>query len=250
MRPRWTTLLPPEHGAWAFLLLPIAVGLLRRPSLAGGLLALSALSAFLLRVPLERRRGPRFHPDAAAWIRLLRPMAELSALIALFLAWGHLVIVAGIGLGLAVSLLGAEPWKVRRGAAWELGGATGLSLLAPALLRLGGAPLREAAWIWAFLTLFTLPPVLYLRQRLDWKRDPARVRASLAVHGAALLLAAAAFGVRIAPMAFLLWVGLLTARALWGVSRPARAAAGARLGITEACLGAVHIALLAGWRGL
>ena len=250
MRPRWTALLPPEHGSWAFLLLPILVGLARRPSLAGALLAISALCAFLLRVPMERRRGVRFHPDAEAWIRLLRPMGELSALFVVFLGWGHWIIAAALSLALGASLLGAKPPKVRRSVAWELGGAALLTLLAPALLRLGGSSLREAAWVWAFLAFFTLPPVLYLRQRLDRTCDPARVRISLAAHGAALLLVSAAFGFRAAPLVFLIWAGLLAARALWGAARPAHPGSGARLGAAEASLGLVHAVLLSSWRSL
>ena len=247
MRPRWTTLLPPEHGSWAFLLLPVSVGLLRRPSLGGAALGLAALCAFLLRVPMERRGGPRRHPDAEAWIRLLRPLGELSALLAMFLACGHPVIVAGLGLGLVASLIGLEPVKVRRSAAWELGGAAGLSLLAPALLRLGGAPMGEAALVWAFLVLFTLPPLLYLRQRLDRAGDPYRVSASLMAHGAALLIALTAFRLAWAPFAFLLWMALLAARAAWGATRARIAGGGKRLGIFEACVGGVHLALLAAW---
>lgn len=247
MRPRWTTLLPPEHGAWAFLVLPAAVGLLRRPSWAGALLVLAVLCAFLIRVPLQRLRGPRRHPDAEDWVGLLRPLGELAALGAMIAGAAHSAIVIGIGLALVVAVSVPAVWTARRTAAWEMGAAGLFSLQAPAVLVLGGAPLREAALMWGFLTLFTLPPLFYLRQRLDAKTDQNRIRGSMAAHAIALVLVFGAFWMNLAPSAFMIWTGLLAARATWGISRPWRAGSGRRLGMLEALVSAVHLALLARW---
>ncbi|HTL99391.1 MAG TPA: YwiC-like family protein [Holophagaceae bacterium] len=247
MRPRWTTLLPPEHGSWAFLALPAAVGLMRRPSFSGGLLALAVLCAFLVRTPLQRLRGPRRHPDAMAWVSLLHPLGSSAALLALFEGSTHPLIAACIGAGLLVAWLVPAVWAVRRSLAWELGAAALLSLQAPAILRLGGATIREASLIWVFLALFTLPPIFYLRQRLDPKAGAARVRSSLATHAGAAALAFGAVWMGWAPLAFLLWAGLLAARAAWGASRGWRAGRGRRLGTAEALVSCIHMALLAGW---
>lgn len=247
MRPRWTTLLPAEHGSWAFLGLPVAVGLARRPSMGGGLLALAACCAFLLRTPLQRLRGARRHPDAAAWVALLRPLGSLAALLAMFEAAPHPAISAAIGAGLLAAWSVPALWLVRRTLAWELGALALTSLLAPGILRLGGAPVREAALTWAFLALFTFPPFFYLRQRLDPKASSDRLWNSFIVHAAAVLLAFSAFRMKWAPPALLLWSSLLAVRAAWGASCAWRAGRGRRLGMTEAVVGVIHWALLTGW---
>jgi hypothetical protein len=45
--------LPPEHGAWGFLLEPMVLGLAVAPSLAGLFLAVGVVGAFLVRHPLK-----------------------------------------------------------------------------------------------------------------------------------------------------------------------------------------------------
>ena len=50
-------MLPREHGAWAFLLLPIAAGLVTAPSWGGVLVALGALGVFLARGPFQAGRS-------------------------------------------------------------------------------------------------------------------------------------------------------------------------------------------------
>src|SRR6185436_6956547 len=45
--------LPSEHGGWGFLLEPLVLGLLVRPSLAGSLIALAFVFGFLARHPLK-----------------------------------------------------------------------------------------------------------------------------------------------------------------------------------------------------
>ena len=247
MRPRWSTLLPAEHGSWAFLGLPAAVGLARRPSLGGGLLVLAVFCAFLVRTPLQRLRGPRRHPDARAWVGFLRPLGSLAALLAMFEAAPHPAIAAGIGAALLGAWSVPALWRSRRTLSRELGAMLLCSLLAPCVLRLGGAPMGEAALTWAFLVLFTFPPLFYLRQRLDPKAGADRLWSSIAAHTAAVLLAFSAFRMRWAPSAFLLWSGLLAVRAAWGASRGWRAGRGRRLGMTEAFVGVIHWALLTGW---
>jgi hypothetical protein len=246
MRPRWTTLLPPEHGSWAFLILPLAVGLLRRPSLAGGLLALAVVCAFLIRIPLQRLHGLRRHPDAMVWARTLRPLGILAALAAMLAGASHSVVALGIAGGLLAAMSVPGIWVVRRSVAWELGAAGLFSLQAPMILRLGGASIREAGLVWVFLALFSLPPIFYLRQRLDSKGDLSRIWSSMAIHAAALLLAFCAFWAKLAPLAFLIWASMLAARSLWGISRSWHAGRGRRLGMTEAFVGCVHLGLLVG----
>ena len=246
MRARWTTLLPPEHGSWAFLILPAAVGLLRRPSLAGGFLVLAVVCAFLIRTPLQRLQGLRRHPGAEGWVRVLGPLGVLASLAAMAFGASHIGVSLCIAMGLMIAISVPGVWIVRRSAGWELGAAGLFSLQAPAILRLGGASIHEAALVWIFLALFTLPPILYLRQRLDSKNDLSRIWSSMAVHAAALLLAFGAFLARLAPLAFLIWASLLAARALWGISCQWHAGGGRKLGMMEALVGCVHLGLLVG----
>ena len=248
MRPRWTTLLPAEHGSWAFLALPAALGLARRPSISGAFLILAVLCAFLLRVPLQRASGPWRHPSAAAWISILRPLGLGSALGAMGFGRNHPLVVLGIGLALGAAFAGALDWRSKRTAAWELGAATVLTLQAPALLLLGGASPRESLLLWALLAAFTLPPVLYLRHLLGRGTGSGRMWASLGAHGLALLSVAVVVRLRWAPFAFLAWAALLAARAAWGATRRRPIRRAARLGIAETLVACAHFAWLSTWR--
>ena len=92
--PRTRSLWPREHGAYVQLLVPLATALgATRPTLAGGLIALGAVLAFLASEPLRvvlGDRGPRMRAQAGARARV---------------RLGWLVVVAvlagGLGLGLA-----------------------------------------------------------------------------------------------------------------------------------------------------
>lgn len=212
-RPR---LLPPEHGSWAFLLLPTISALILRPSLPGLGLLVMGLTGFLGRVPLRRAvRG-----------------GALSSFDGWWLAFYGLVGLAGLGLALRGPrldflrvLLPVAPfgawllWVDWRGGARSLP-AEWISIALPALL--GAAMIRAGEGPWAlagalgvgcFLSLAA--PVAYLRARLALRRGgKASLRAALWVHGVAGLIALAmqlALGLR---WLWPLWMGMLLLRVL------------------------------------
>jgi uncharacterized membrane protein YfcA len=52
-----TIVLPTEHGGWAFVLVPLLLGLLVAPSAAGGWLSLATVSVFIVRQLLKLALG-------------------------------------------------------------------------------------------------------------------------------------------------------------------------------------------------
>src|SRR5215471_15740861 len=70
--------LPKEHGSWSLALEPVALGLFVAPSVAGGALALTAVTVFFLRRPLKlglaTKTDPR-RPMALACVSILSLLA-------------------------------------------------------------------------------------------------------------------------------------------------------------------------------
>ncbi len=212
-RPR---LLPPEHGSWAFLLLPTISALILRPSLPGLGLFMTGLAGFLGRVPLRRAvRGGDLSSFDGGWLAFYGLMGAAG----LFLS------VRGPRLDFFLALLPVAPfgawllWVDLKGGARSLA-AEWISIALPALL--GAAMIRAGEGPWAlagalgvgcFLSLAA--PVAYLRARLALRRGgKASLRAALWVHGVAGLIALAmqlALGLR---WLWPLWMGMLLLRVL------------------------------------
>ncbi|MDE3246421.1 MAG: YwiC-like family protein [Acidobacteriota bacterium] len=212
-RPR---LLPPEHGSWAFLLLPTISALILRPGLPAFSLLMAGLAGFLGRVPLRRTvRGGALSSFDGGWLAFYGLMASTGLFLALrgphldFL-WA-LAPVAPFGAWLL--------WVDLKGSARSLV-AEWISIALPALLgaamiRAGDGPwsLAGALAVGCFLSLAA--PVAYLRARLALRRGgKASLRAALWVHGVAGLIALAmqlALGLR---WLWPLWMGMLLLRVL------------------------------------
>lgn len=215
-RPR---LLPTEHGAWAFLLLPTISALALRPSLPGLGLFTAGLAAFLGRVPLRRAvRGGGIRSFDRTWMAIYGLMGAAGLLLAL----------RGTRLDFLLVFLPLAPL-----AAWLLwvdlnGGARSLAaewisialpaLLGMAIIRAGGGQwaLAGALGVGGFLSLAA--PVAYLRARLAFRRGGKSSRSSLGaalwVHSCAGLVALAmqlALGLR---WLWAIWMGMLLLRVL------------------------------------
>ena len=221
-----TIALPPEHGAWGFLLEPILLGLLVTPSWAGLLLGLGVLGAFLARHPLklafnDRRRGKRFART---------PLAERVALgYGLLAALGTVGAVALAGLGSLLPFILVSPLLAvllvsvyhnrSRDLLPELAGALALAATAPGIALAAGEGGKLALALWLVLAARSVPSVLYVRARLRLERDQP--------HSRALVLAANLVGVGgvaglavagTAPWLAVLALCILLARAVWGLS--------------------------------
>jgi hypothetical protein len=245
--------LPVEHGGWGLLLEPLAVGLVLSASGAGAALALAAVAAFLARHPLklvlaDRRRGSRYPRTA---------LAERAAA-----AYGAVALLAG-GAALiaspaaAVPLLLAAPlgaWQLwydaqhrGRRLAPELMGSVALGSTAAAIALAGGRPAAVAAALWTLMALKAVTSVLYVRARLRLERAPeeAGVEGALGAHVAALAVTAALVALGAAPALALAAFGLLTLRAMHGLSSRRRRLPPREVGLRELAYGVLAAALIA-----
>ena len=218
--------LPPEHGAWGFLLEPLLAGLLIAPSWAGLCLALGVIGAFLARHPLkialaDRAKGKRYARTLAAE-RVALVFCVLGAL-----GFGGAVALAGfemlvpllLAVPLAVVLFASYLTNRGRDLLPELAGAVALAVSAASVALAGGESLDLALALWAILAARDVPSILYVRARLRLERGkphaPAAVWAAngLAVAGVLALVLAGA-----APVLGLVAMIVLLIRAAHGLS--------------------------------
>ena len=245
--------IPVEHGGWAFLLQPIALGLLLQPSLGGVLLGIAALSAFLARHPLkialgDRRKGKRYVRTALAErVAAVYVLLAVAAFMPVpFLAQGPFWVPLLIAAPLVLIQQYYDVRKKSRELAAELSGALALGSLAPAIALLGGWGLSQAMPVWLLLAAQTVPAILYTRARLRLERgQPAPVGWVWAAHDAGLLLA-----IGLAWLAHTPWLGavamaVMLGRALYGLSRFRRPATATQVGVREVLFSAFTVALIA-----
>jgi hypothetical protein len=247
--------LPSEHGAWAFLAEPIALGLLVAFSVEGLFIALAAVAAFLARRPLrllvsdrlERKRHPRtpLAERALAGYALLGVFALAAALS----SSGRAVLVTlGLGAPFAVAALVFDLRQHSRELAAEVAGALAFVPVATGVALAGGWSLGPALGLALILSARTVPSILYVRARLRLERSrPADLAAALAAHvaGIALAIVLASFG--LAPWLGAAALALLGLRAAYGLSARRPAMSVVQLGVSEIVFGAVTIlAVVAG----
>lgn len=249
--PPWRTLLPAEHGSWFMLGFPLVLGLLVRPSLPGGLLALAALAVFLARPPLRRVLGGQ--KDALQWRALF-----LFAALALLLGAGALV-VAGprflIPLALTVPLvavaLRADVARAVRSLAVELTAQAAFAGLAAVIVTAGGGAFSQAGFAWLFAALIGGANLAHVRRLLGHahRLEVGKLRRRwLPVHAMHLMLLGAS-SLLLAPrgawgLAWTGWTALLYLRA----ALPYRPIPARTLGWREGALSTVGLLLL--WRAL
>jgi len=258
-------LVPPEHGAWSWLLVPwlagAAVGLAGEPTapragLAVGLTLVAALAAFLARQPatvwLHARQGrgrPADRGPALRWALALGLVALLALLLLLALGRTALAsLVVPLAVVLLAYLLAARRGRAATRSLWmELSGAVGLALAAPAAIVAASGHMAPAAWaLWALLALQNATGVLYVRTRLaDTKGRPARRASSAAAHAAALAAVVLAGARGWVPALAVVPFGAYLARALWAARRPRPVADVKRFGLREVGVEIAGGALLA-----
>lgn len=263
---RKSLVVPTEHGAWSWLLVPWLVGAVvglatplsaPLPILALLLTLVGGLSAYMRRQPatawvrIRRGRGRKAdQPLALGWMLGFGLVALLCLLGLLLLGRSALL---GLALPFAV-ILPAYLVAARRGRAamrslWmELAGAVGLALTAAAAyIAVTGQLTTTALALWALLALQNATGVFYVRQRLAGPQEHDANRGlTLWGHVAAFAAVAAAGALAWIPwLAALPFAGFL-ARGLWAVQRPRPVANMKRFGFTEVgveLLGGALIAL-------
>lgn len=235
--PRWSMLqmLPKEHGAWAFLLLPTVAGLLAAPSWAGALIALGALAAFLARGPFLAGRQGLHH---------LAGLATLAIVLFGTGAWkgGWVTASALLGAGLLGLPLMARSTREMRNLPSESLALLACGALLPAILGAGGATFAEAFRGWALIVLLALPPLVHLRHRLALGRKGEAPRLSRGALLVQLLAMALGFGLwswHLVPGLIPVWTAALLLRGFWRSPASARS-----LGWTEAVVSLGHLGVL------
>jgi len=265
-RGRWRqVLLPSEHGAWAFLAEPVALGLVVAFSATGLLLALATIAAFLARRPLriavaDRRAGTR-HPrtgPAEAALALLALAGAAAFAGALARDPGAALFTLRLAVLPGVAALAFDLGGRSREAAAELSAALALSIVTPGIALAAGWSHAAALGLWLLLVARVVTSIVYVRARLRLEKaaarsggatgadgGPAGVRGALAAHAVALLGALVLATLGRGPWLGAAAVALLGARAVHGLSPRRPRWTTTQLGASEIAFGAVTILAIA-----
>jgi hypothetical protein len=199
--------MPAEHGGWGLTLEPGLLGVLVAPSVAGILLAIAALLAFLVRTPLRllligRRPGREGRPPTTSVARQRHALAGRVVLLELA---GIVVSVVGTQVlapgtawwlpgVLAAPLFGVALWYDRRSQSRrlipEIAGSLAIASVASMGARAGGAEWALALGLWLVLAARILTSIPHVRAqvlRIHGHRPPRLL--SLGGDVAALLVA-------------------------------------------------------------
>jgi hypothetical protein len=232
---------PAEHGAWAFLLVPLVIGLaagerLHVPSLY---LVVAALAGFLVRQPitlavkaLAGRRSRDELPIAVAWIAIYGAVAALHVLGLVLRGFGYVLWLAVPGIPvLAWYLVLIARRAERRQWLVEIAGAGALALAAPGAMWIGlGWPAPHGWVLWLLVWAQAASGIAYAYARLEQRRlvatpplgeriDRAQwawITAAGSTFGVALLA-----GVEIVPPALVLPYAVQLAETVHGTLSPA-----------------------------
>lgn len=249
------TLLPQEHGGWAFVLYPILLALLVVPSVRGALLGLAAVSVFLLHQPFklwwkDYRVGRVIPRTKIARLAIIAYSSLALASFAIVLATGAWTFLLPLVLALPfvqVQLLYESRNKSRHLIA-ELCGAVAFGAVGPAMALLGGWQEQAALLMWLLLTVWAVTSIFYVRVRLRLERqrlddyDLQYVATVHAIGGGLVVLAVYAGSLH---WLSLLAVVLLAARAAYGLSAFRRPAKAIQVGIQEVMMGLVFVGVVA-----
>lgn len=245
--------LPPEHGAWGFLLEPLLLGLLVAPSAAGAWLAVGVVGAFMARHPakvalVDWQRGKRY-----ARTRLAERIAAAYSIVgaigfALALALGGIAIMAPFLLAIPLALIMFASYAQNRGRDLfpELAGAAALALAAFSLALAGDKSAATGFALWIVILARNVASILYVRARLRLDKErPFTPIPAIAAHiaGASAVGTLALYGT--APWLALLALVILLARAAHGLSPYRQRVRVQTIGFLEIGYGLVTVLLTA-----
>lgn len=247
-------LLPAEHGAWSWLLVPYLVGAIVAPgwSWASLLTLLAGLSAFLLRQPatawlrIKQGKGRRSNePVAMFWTVTLVVIGLLSFAMLLGVGLTQLLWLAPPILALLAVYVGVS--QINRAQVrnfWlEIAGGAGLAIMAPAAFVAGGGQLDPIGWLlWLLMAAQNCLGVHYVRLRIADTHNRSQSRAAvLASHLLGLLVVALALVLTGTALIACVPFVFFAARALWAMVQARPVPHMKRFGFTE-----VGIELVAG----
>lgn len=243
--------LPQDHGAWAFLLSPLLIGLVAGGTwrVASAYLTVAALCAFLVRQPITRAvkalhgLAPRSDlPVAFIWFSIYAGVGMLHVAGLVLRGEGYVLWLAVPGIPVFAWYL----WLVwhrreRRKRLMEIMGAGVLALSAPAACWVGGGAPSHEGWTlfglaWGHTAFMIVLAYLRLQQR-PWKHLPSAAQRLRAAR-VPLVMAAAELALVVALVVLhgLSWLLLLPyagqlALALHDALRPAMGWMPRRIGL-------------------
>jgi hypothetical protein len=216
--------LPPEHGAWAMLLVPFALGTFSAtPSWWSLLLLVAWLAAYLtsyyaLRWWKTRKlahRGLRFRVPAIAYATVLAVSGVALIIVEPWLAVAALAFVPFEAAAAALALHGRE-----RSLTAGIASATAASLMAPVAYRFAeGDDHSVALALFAVSWLAFTGSVLHVKSTIRERDNPRYRSASIAFHAVSLLVAIWIEPVLAIPFGFLLIRAVVVPQHGW---RPAQ----------------------------
>ncbi|HUJ15856.1 MAG TPA: YwiC-like family protein [Thermoanaerobaculia bacterium] len=226
--------IPVEHGAWGFLLEPIALGLLIAPSLAGVAIAIGTLAFFLVRQPLKlllydwakKKSYPRTRS-----CELLVAVYSIAAVITFAAAFSRALVPLLFAVPFGAVQFIYDYRKQSRALISELCGAIAPAPVIAAILLAGGKSTSIAVAFAALVLARSIPAVLYVRSIL---RGESRA-VMLTAHAIAVGVGAFTFPLAVIPTA------ALFARAIV----PVHGVRAQTLGMREIGWGAMFVVLTA-----
>jgi YwiC-like protein len=246
--------LPAEHGGWALILEPVALGLLVAPSVDGLLIAAGSLAAFLARHPLKLAIGDRRKS------RILKrtPLADRFALLYVTLAAVFFTIaITSLPRDFLLPFIIAGPllfvqflYDARghsRKMTAEVAGALAVGSISTAIALAGGWPWSKAFALWVIVACRHVPTILYLRVLLSRRRQEQRPGVNAAVVVVQLLPLIAIFVLlyfKITPVVAIVVFAILFGRAVIGLFKQAEPIP-KKLGISEIAFGTLTVLLVA-----
>jgi hypothetical protein len=251
---RTTIVLPTEHGGWAFVLVPLLLGVLVTPSTAGGWLSLATVSVFLVRQPLKLalgdwRRGKtyartRWAAGYAVGFGLLALVAAgLAVLTTQHTFWLPLVLAIPLG----VVQLAADLRRESRSLTAELAGAAALQMSGAMLGLAAGWPVERALALWLVLLVWATTSILYVRVRVRRAREPTISTAPVwLAHAVGLLVVSLLVGGELLPWIAVPGMLLLIVRAGVGLHPSQHGVRTLLIGLQEIGVSLLLVGLLAG----
>ncbi len=216
--------LPPEHGAWAMLLVPFALGTFSAtPSWWSLLLLVAWLAAYLTSYYALRwwktrelaHRGLRFRVPAIAYATVLAVSGVALIIVEPWLAAAALAFVPFEAAAAALALHGRE-----RSLTAGIASATAASLMAPLAYRFAEGDDRSvASALFAVSWLALTGSVLHVKSTIRERDNPRYRSASIAFHAVSLLVAMWIEPVLAIPFGFLLIRAVVVPQHGW---RPAQ----------------------------
>lgn len=235
---------PAEHGAWGFLLEPIALALLAAPSLAGMAIAMAALATFLARHPLRLA--------ATDWLRRRRYSRtviceRLAAAYVIVAIVALLIVIRLDGIRFLIPLAVAAPLALlqfiydarNRGRATlpEMAGAVAMGSVAAAIALVAGRSVLFASALWCVALLRSIPAIMFVRAALGRNGRSA----ASALHLAAVAVSLVLWQMRLAPATATVATVLLLGRA---VAATPRVRTARQIGMRELAYGATFVLLI------